>query len=84
MIIVGERVRPWRPMWYQRLVYSRFHELCLANPGFNRVVIQLKPIDPHDTEHMVTDRIEPELRAILSRVWILAPTVTDDDPYPLL
>lgn len=71
-------------MWYQRRVYSRFHELCAANPGFNRVVIQLRPLDPHDSSHMVTANIEPELRAILSRVWILAAPIVDDDPYPLL
>lgn len=81
MIIRASRFRRV-PAWYSRRVMRRVQAACAANPGFHRLVIDLPLVGQAEAAYLVDPEVEPEVRRLLSRVLILEPAETDDEPWP--
>lgn len=69
------------PAWYVRRVMRRADALARANPGFHRFVIDLPVIGTAETGRMINPDVEPDLRALLEKVMVLAPPENDAEPW---
>lgn len=83
MIITGEAKR-WCPAWFCRHTTRLAVRLVQGNPGFHRVIIQVRPGPRVELEHLADPNIEPSVRRLLGRIMRLDPLTDDDDPYVLL
>jgi hypothetical protein len=53
------------------------------HPGFHRVVLVCRPLDPFEYENLADPAIEPRLRELFSRIMLLDPAEADPEPYVL-